>query len=36
VPTLAAALNRFLLSPLKRRHALRSARQALAFVALEG
>ena len=36
VPTLAAALNRFLHSPLKRRHAQRTAHQALAFVAQEG
>jgi nitrite reductase/ring-hydroxylating ferredoxin subunit len=36
VPTLAAALNRFLNSPLKRRHAQRTAQQALAFVAQEG
>lgn len=36
VPDLLAALNRFLHSPLKRRHALREARQALAFVAAEG
>jgi nitrite reductase/ring-hydroxylating ferredoxin subunit len=32
---LLAACNRFLTSPLKRRHSLREARQALAFVALE-
>jgi hypothetical protein len=36
VPTLAAALNRLLHSPLKRRHAARTARQALNFVAQEG
>jgi len=36
VPTLLAALNRFLNAPLKRKHALRTARQAIAFVALEG
>jgi len=35
-PTLAAALNRLLHSPLKRRHALRTAHQALSFVAQEG
>ncbi|MEQ8602525.1 MAG: Rieske (2Fe-2S) protein [Marivibrio sp.] len=34
--TAAAALNRFLSSPLKRKHALRVARQSQAFVALEG
>ncbi|MDP6706554.1 MAG: Rieske (2Fe-2S) protein [Alphaproteobacteria bacterium] len=34
--TLAAALNRLLHSPLKRRHATRTARQALTFVAQEG
>lgn len=34
--TLLAALNRFLHSPLKRRHALRTAEQALGFVAAEG
>jgi nitrite reductase/ring-hydroxylating ferredoxin subunit len=32
---LLAALNRFLNSPLKRKHALRTARQSLTFVALE-
>ncbi|MCR9222326.1 MAG: Rieske (2Fe-2S) protein [Alphaproteobacteria bacterium] len=32
----AAALNRFLNSPLKRKHALRTAKQSLAFVAAEG
>lgn len=32
---LAAGLNRFLNSPLKRRHSLRTARQALAFVEIE-
>ena len=36
VPTLAAALNRLIRSPLKRRHAERSARQALSIVASEG
>lgn len=36
VPVLLAALNRFLNSPLKRRHALRTAEQALGFVAAEG
>ena len=36
VPTLLAATNRFLNSRVKRRHALRTARQSLAFVALEG
>jgi hypothetical protein len=35
VPVLLAAVNRFLDSPLKRRHSLRSARQALDFVAIE-
>ncbi|NNG04536.1 MAG: hypothetical protein HKM95_10605, partial [Inquilinus sp.] len=35
-PTLLAAVRRFLESPLKRRHALRTARQALDFTALEG
>ncbi len=34
-PTLAAALNRFLRSPLKRRHVRRAARQAMSFVALD-
>lgn len=34
-PTLAAALNRFLHSPLKRRHVRRAARQAMSFVALD-
>ena len=34
-PTLLAALNRFLHSPLKRRHAMRTAHQALSFVAIE-
>ena len=36
VATLAAALNRLIHSPLKRRHAARTARQALDFVATEG
>ena len=36
VPTLVAATNRFLNSRVKRRHALRTARQSLSFVALEG
>ena len=36
VSTLAAALNRLIHSPLKRRHATRTARQALDFVATEG
>jgi hypothetical protein len=36
VPTLAAALNRLVGSPLKRRHAARTAHQALVFVAQEG
>ena len=36
VPTLVAAMNRLLNSPIKRRHALRAARQSLKFVALEG
>jgi hypothetical protein len=34
--TLVAGLNRFLNSPLKRKHTLRTARQSLAFVAAEG
>ena len=34
--TLAAALNRFLHSPLKRKHARRAAYQAMSFVALDG
>lgn len=34
-PTLLAALNRFLHSPLKRRHSMRTANQALSFVAIE-
>ncbi len=36
VPTLAAGLNRLINSPLKRRHAARTARQALEFVRTEG
>ncbi len=36
VDDLLAATNRFLNSPLKRKHATRAARQALDFVALEG
>ena len=36
VPTLAAALNRLVNSPLKRRHPTRVARQALSFVQAEG
>ena len=36
VPTLVAAMRRLLESPIKRRHALRAARQSLNFVALEG
>ena len=36
VPTLLAATNRFLHSPIKRKHSLRSARQAIDFVAQEG
>ena len=36
VGTLLSALNRFLHSPLKRKHAARTARQALEFVALDG
>lgn len=36
VPVLAASLNRFLNSPLKRKHTLRTARQSLDFVAAEG
>ena len=35
VPVLLAAVNRFLNSPLKRRHSLRSARQAIDFVGIE-
>ena len=34
--TLLAAVNRFLSSPLKRKHSRRTANQALSFVALEG
>lgn len=34
-PVLLAAVNRFLQSPLKRRHGLRAARQALDFVGIE-
>ncbi len=34
-PILAAALNRFLNSPLKRRHVRRAARQAMSFVTLD-
>ena len=33
---LAAALNRFMNSPLKRKHTRRTAQQAMAFVALDG
>jgi hypothetical protein len=36
VPTLLAAVNRFLHEPLRRKHPLRSARQAMDFVAAEG
>ncbi len=36
VPALLAATRRFLESPLKRKHSLRAARQALDFVAIEG
>lgn len=36
VPTLLAAVNRFLHEPLRRKNPLRTARQALAFVAAEG
>ena len=36
VPTLLAATNRFLHAPLKRKHATRVARQALAFTEIEG
>ncbi|MBT4490475.1 MAG: Rieske 2Fe-2S domain-containing protein [Rhodospirillaceae bacterium] len=36
VPTLAAAINRLVNSPLKRRHLARTAHQALSFVASEG
>ena len=35
VPTLLAATNRFLHAPLKRKHATRVARQALAFTEVE-
>ncbi len=35
VPVLLAAVNRFLASPLKRRHGLRAARQALDFIEIE-
>ena len=35
VPVLLASVNRFLHSPLKRRHSLRSAKQALDFVEIE-
>jgi hypothetical protein len=36
VPVLLAALNRFMNAPFKRKHALRTARQAMDFVAAEG
>ncbi len=36
VPVMLAAVNRFLNEPLKRKHTLRTARQALGFVAAEG
>ncbi len=36
VPTLLAALNRFLNSPIKRKHTLRTARQAIDFIELDG
>ena len=36
VPVMLAAMNRFLQSPFKRKHTLRTARQALGFVAAEG
>jgi nitrite reductase/ring-hydroxylating ferredoxin subunit len=36
LPEMAAAVHRFLRTPLKRRHALRHARQSIAFVAAEG
>jgi nitrite reductase/ring-hydroxylating ferredoxin subunit len=36
VPVLLAALNRFMNQPFKRKHALRTARQAMDFVAAEG
>jgi len=36
VPALLAATNRYLGSPLKRKHVARTARQAMAFVAAEG
>jgi hypothetical protein len=36
VPTLLAALNRFMNGPFKRKHSLRTAHQALGFVAAEG
>jgi hypothetical protein len=35
-PTLLAALNRFMNGPFKRKHSLRTAHQALGFVAAEG
>lgn len=34
-PLLTAALNRFLQSPIKRRHVLRTAKQAIKFIKLE-
>ena len=36
VPVMLAAVNRFLQSPFKRKHTLRTAKQALGFVAAEG
>jgi nitrite reductase/ring-hydroxylating ferredoxin subunit len=36
IPTLLAALNRFMNGPFKRKHSLRTAHQALSFVAAEG
>jgi hypothetical protein len=36
IPTLLAALNRFMNGPFKRKHSLRTAHQALGFVAAEG
>ena len=35
-PDLLAAVKRFMTTPLKRKHAVRAARQSLAFVELEG
>src|SRR3546814_895606 len=36
VPTVLAAVNRFLHEPLRRKHPLRTVRQAMDFVAAEG